>query len=308
MKETALKTPTLMNAALALIAVATLSACAGDPVIPAPSLTSTPLGTVGLAWDTAKRLAETDSSGTISLEPRSYSDIDDVKAGVRYLTATFRVTNLSPRPLEHLTLRALSNAGSLGGTALRDLRAFPDAQNPDGLLLTDANIAQSARPLHAMKPTDNAPQPDSSASDFQGYLPSESAALQAAALDSKLLNTGDSILDYGYMVRGDGASRRLGANGGTGLLSLAVRLPRRAALPGAPSSKVFKFEVTLLVTTDSRPRVTRALLEPTSAAEARAATLGADTQLLLIGEPGDAIGNALRVGNLRIGTGTNLLP
>ena len=299
----------LKNAALALIVVATLSACAGDPVIPGPCLTSTPLGTVTLAWDTAKRLAETDSSGAISLEPLTYSDIDDVKDGVRYLTATFRVTNLSARPFERLTLRAVSNARSLGGTALRDLRAFPDAQNPDGALFTDPSVAQSMRPLHAMQPTDNAPQPDSSASDFQGYLPSESAALQMAALESKLLGTGDTVLDYGYALRGDGASRRLPASGGPGFVSLAVRLPRRFdPLPGVPSSKVFKFEVTLLVTTDSAPRVTRALLEPTSAAEARAAAFGADTQLLLIGEPRDAIGNVLRADNLRIGTGTNLLP
>ena len=293
MKQAALK-----NATLALIALGILSACQPDPVILAPDLTSTPLGAVTLAWDTAKRSPETDSSGTISFAPLVYSDIDDVAVGVRYLTVTFRVTNLSPRPLERLTLRAVSKAGSIGGTALRELRAFPDAQHPDGLLFTDGGVAQSVRPLHGMKPTASAPQPDSSASDFQGYLPSESVALQAAALEGKLLEVGDAILDYGY------TTRTLPASGGTGLVSLAVRLPRRFD----PLPKVFKFQWTLLVTTDSAPRVTRALLEPTVAAEARAAALGADTQLLLIGEPSDGAGNVLWLGNLRIGTGTNLLP
>ncbi len=290
----------LQTTLIALTALGTFSACPAEIVNPAPLLTSTPIGVVALAWDTGKRSVETDSSGTVSFAPLSYSDIDDVTAGVRYLTATFRVTNLTARPLERLSLRAISTAGSLGGTALRDLRAFPDEQNPDGSPITTASVAQSVRPLHGMKPTDNAPQPDGSASDFQGYLPTESASLKAQTLERKLLEAGDTVLDYGFTVRGEA----LPSSGGTGMVSLAVRLPRRFA--AAP--KVFKFQVGLLVTTDSAPRVTRALLESTGAAQARAAMLGADTPLMLIGEPSDATGNVLRVANLRVGTETNLLP
>ena len=59
-------TAALKNATLALIVLSILNACQSAPIILGPDLTSTPLGAVTLAWNTAKRSPETDSSGAIT--------------------------------------------------------------------------------------------------------------------------------------------------------------------------------------------------------------------------------------------------
>ena len=281
-------------------------------LVASTALSSTALGLVNLAWDTNKRNAETDSSGQVSFLPLTYSDIDFVSGGVRYLTATYRVTNLSSQPLENIALRAVAKTGNVGETAAFDIRAFPDANNPDGTLYTDASVGQRILPVHGMQLGATTPVPDENASDFQGYRLSESTALETAARGSGLIGVNESVLDYSYIVKNN-LNRRLEA-GGTALVSVAVRIPRRL-VQADPLSKIFKFKLSFLLSSDSAIRVSRALLETTTASQSRAMALGSSsnpTQLVLLGSdldaPSDGALRLIRLPNIRFGVTTNLLP
>ncbi|MEY4529966.1 MAG: hypothetical protein RLZZ156_687, partial [Deinococcota bacterium] len=189
-------------------------------LVASTAISSTALGLVNLAWDTNKRNAETDSSGQVSFLPLTYSDIDFVSGGVRYLTATYQVTNLGTQPLENLALRAVAKTGNIGETAAFDIRAFPDANNPDGALYTDASAGQQIVPVHGMQLGATTPVPDENAADFQGYRLAESNALQTSTRSTGLLGMNESVLDYAYSIKNN-LNRRLEV-GGTGLVSVAV--------------------------------------------------------------------------------------
>ncbi len=281
-------------------------------LVSSTALQSSALGLVNLAWDTNQRNSETDSSGKVSFLPLTYSDIDFVAAGVRYLTATYRVTNLGSQALENLSLRAIVKSGNIGQTAAFDIRAFPDASNPDGALYADPSAGQRIVPLHGMQLGATAPVPDASAADFQAYRPTESTTLETSAQGTGVLATTENILDYAYVVK-NGSSHTIAA-GGTGLVSVAVRIPRRLVTTD-PLSKIFKFKLSFLVATDSANRVSRAILETTDASVARAVALGSSSnpsQLVLVGAdadtPSDAALRLIRLPNIRIGLVTNLLP
>jgi PKD repeat protein len=281
-------------------------------VVASTALVSTALGLVNLAWDTSKREAETDSSGQVSFLPLTYSDIDFVSGGVRYLTATYRVTNLSNQPLENLALRVVAKTGNVGQTAAFDIRAFPDANNPDGALYLDPSAGQQILPVHGMQLGATTPVADNMASDFVAYRLTESTALETSAKGLGLLSATESVLDYSYTVKNN-LSRRIEANG-TGLVSVAVRIPRRL-VQSDPLSKIFKFKLSFLLSSDSATRVSRALVETTTASQSRATDLGSSnnpSQLVLIGSDLDApTGSAfrlIRLPNVRIGVTTNYLP
>jgi hypothetical protein len=276
-----------------------------DVSVASTALQSSPLGLVNLAWDTNKRDTENDSSSRVSFAPLTYSDIDHVSAGFRYLTATYRVTNLGNKPLENITLRAIAKTGNLGETAAFEVRAFPDTNNPDGELFTDPTVAQRIVPLHGMQLGATVPVPDATASDFQAYRPSESTALETAAQSASLLGGSERVLDYGFVAK-NGTSRRLEASG-TGLVSVSFRIPRNFT----PLPKVFKFKISFLVATDSAVRVSRALLETTASAETRGASLNSPNspaQLVLVGSDTETSSNpavrGIRLPNIKIGNST----
>ena len=274
-----------------------LCAC-GNPEPPVKvTMNSRALGAISLEWLTTNRAPTTDSSGRLRLTPLSYSDLDDLSAGLRYLTMTFGVENLSAQPLENVTLRAVATPGSIGGTALTDLRAFPSAQQPDGEAITDASVAARFLPLHA---TILLAQPgsDPDNSDFQAYTAEESLAFEADNRLNKALDASNRALDYGFVVQSSaGAGRRLEA-GQSGRVSVAFRVPRSLA----PLPKPYRFKLSFLLAQDDRPRVTRGFGETTQAAERRARDLGSPsnpTQLALFGVDSDAPSD-VSIGLLRI--------
>jgi hypothetical protein len=278
------------------------------------SISSTAIGLVNLAWDTdlSNRNAVTDSSGQVQFLPLTFSDIDYVSGGFRFLTVTYRVNNLSSQPLENISLRAISKPDNNGQTAAFDIRAFPDVNNPDGVLYTDPSVGQRILPLHGMQLGATAPIPDVLASDFQAYLQSESNNLETSARAASFLTATENILDYAFVVKNN-LNRRIEA-GATGIVSVAMRIPRRL-VQADPLSKIFKFKLSFLITTDNATRVSRGLLESTETASTRAVVLGSSdnpTQLVLIGSdsdsPSDPAFRAVRLNNIRIGVNTNLLP
>ncbi len=279
----------------------------------ATALSSRAIGLVDLNWDTNNRAAVTDSSGTLKFSPLTYSDIDYIAGGMRYLTATFEVFNLGSSPIKNATVRAIARAGNLGETAAFDVRAFPNADNPEGELFTDSTVAQRIVPLHGVQLLGSAPITDSQGSDFQAYRATESAQLESAS--SSVLQPTDRVLDYGFVIKRCNATcqpndvTRDLRPGERGILSIAMRLPRSFT----PLPKVYRFKLSFLVTEDDAPRVSRSLLETVDTLKARAlplATQRRPTQAVLIGADADTITDALiapiRLPNVRIGLATSL--
>ncbi len=278
------------------------------------------IGTLNLEWNTSNKTTSNDSSNTFAFKPLSYSDIDDVTGGYRYLTMTFEVSALSGVGVENLSLQAINLPSSLAGTAISDLRAFPDVANPLGALITEPVVAQNISPTHGTQ-LGTKPEPAPNSSDFQGFSSMETQSLETAAKTANLLGTDDHLLEYGFVARNINGGRNID---GTlkNYISVGVKLPRKytfALFPSCPNPagclKPYTFKINFLVHASTTLRVTRGLGETTSAALIRAVTLGTlgkPTQLMLIGADSDAPTDpkitVLRVASLKIGTAPTFLP
>lgn len=281
---------------------------------------ATPLGTLNLEWNTGNKTTANDSSNTFSFKPLSYSDIDDVAGGYRYLTMTFEVSALSGIGVENLSLQAINLPTSLGGSAISDLRAFPDATNPVGAVITEPVVVQNIFPTHGTQ-LGAKPEPAPNSSDFQGYSSIETQSLETAAKTANLLGANDHLLEYGFVARNAGGGRSIDGTS-KNYISVGVKLPRKytfALFPSCPNPagclKPFTFKINFLLGANPTLRVTRGLGETTNAALTRAVALGTPTkpaQLMLIGSDSDAPTDpkitVLRVANLKIGTAPTLLP
>lgn len=286
---------------LALVTLALLVGCMSS----SPASDSTPIGTITVAWDVAAKASFSDSSHTLRLTPLTYTDLDHIAGGTRYLTATFRVENLGAEPLENLTLRAYAHGGTLGGTAVGDVRGFPTPENPNGPAITDPRVAQSIRPLHGTQLGSSGPEPDPHASDFQAFSQTESQALDPSAQAKGLLGGGEAVLDYGFVVN----PRKL-EPAAAGMVNVAVRLPR--TFEGSP--KPYRFKLSFVVTTSKTLRVSQALGETAAQALGRAEAMlsqGQPIQLVLLRDPPPAQGepglSLIRLSNLRIGLAPTFL-
>ena len=258
-----------------------------------------------LEWNTNNRKAVQDSSGMLLFTPLTYSDIDDIAGGFRYLTVTFEVNNLGTKALENLTLCAITTSDSVGGTAINNVLGFPDAEHPIGVPITEPSVAQNIFPTHGTR-LGTHPEPDPNASNFQAFSSNEASFFEQQAKNQGLLGVYDHVLDYGFVTQ----VRRLEPNLKT-LISVAVKLPRKFTnLP-----KPYKFKLNFLIVEDPVLRVARGLGETTNAALARALALGTPekpAQLVLIGSDTDAPVDpkitVLRLPSVRIGTAPTLLP
>jgi hypothetical protein len=278
------------------------------------------IGTLNLQWDTSNKTTAHDSSDTFAFKPLSYSDIDDVAGGYRYLTMTFEVSALSGVGVENLSLQAINLPNSLAGTAISELRAFPDAANPLGAAITEPVVAQNIVPTHGTQ-LGTKPEPAPNSSDFQGFLSTQTQSLESTAKTANLLGTEDHLLEYGFVARNINGGRTIGSTL-KNYISVGFKLPRRftfALFPNCPNPagclKPYKFQVNFLVNAAPTLRVTRGLGETTSAALIRAVNLGTlekPTQLMLVGSDTDAPTDpkitVLRVPNLKIGTAPTFLP
>ncbi len=278
------------------------------------------IGTLNLEWNTSNKTTAHDSSKSFAFKPLSYSDIDDVAGGFRYLTMTFEVSTLSGVGVENLSLQTIHLPSSLGGSAISDLRAFPDAANPQGAIISEPVVVQNIFPTHGTQ-LGTKPEPAPNSSDFQGYSSIETQSLETAAKTAKLLGTDEHLLEYGFVARNINGGRSIDGSS-KNYISVGIKLPRRftfALFPSCPNPvgclKPYTFKINFLVHESPTRRVTRGLGETTAAALTRAVALGTPTkpaQLMLIGSDSDAPTDpkitVLRVPNLKIGTAPTFLP
>jgi hypothetical protein len=125
---------------LAALAVST-TACntLAVPQIQAQSALTT--NAITLEWNTQKRTSEIDSSGRFRVTPLSYTDIDAVAVGTRFLTAMFKVENLTNTPYSSLVF--VGNASSVNS-----VMTFPDATQ---MQITDPAVIASIVPGNPKK-------------------------------------------------------------------------------------------------------------------------------------------------------------
>jgi hypothetical protein len=293
----------------------------GNSTAPLSYLTSIPggipsvLGSISLEWNTTKTATTNDSSNTFAFKPLSYSDIDDIGGGFRYLTMTFEVSNLSTiNNFSNLTLRAVNQQANASGMGVNSMFDF------NSVAITNTAVLQSLLPTHGTKLT-TTPQPDPTASDFQAYSGLYDNTLEQNARTAGVLGANDSVLDYGFVAKDINKARALNALGKT-YVTIGTKLPRTfpfATNPSCPNPagcpKPYRFSLNFLVTQDPTLQLARGLNETTTAAVIRATSLGTalqPAQLVLVGSDSDVPGDPKivlqRLPSVRIGVAPTLLP
>ncbi len=280
-----------------------------------PSAIPSVLGSVNLEWNTTKTATTNDSSNTFAFKPLSYSDIDDIGGGFRYLTMTFEVSNLSnTNNFSNLTLRAVNQQTNASGMGVNSMFDF------NSLAITNTGVLQSLLPIHGTKLI-SSPQPDPIASDFQAYSGLYDGTLEQNARTAGVLGANDSVLDYGFVAKDINKTRVLPASGKT-YVTIGTKLPRTfpfATNPSCPNPagcpKPYRFSLNFLVTQDPTLQFARGLNETTTAALTRATSLGTalqPAQLVLIGSDADVPNDPKivlqRLPSVRIGIAPTFLP
>lgn len=251
---------------------------------------STPLGNVELTLNPDDRTITQDQSGTLEFAPGIFTDVDDVQGGVRYVTRTFDVRNLSGRSLMNVTLRAVTRPENLGGTAVVDVRGAPTSADPLGHRIIDPAFAQAFRPGHRTVLGASRPEIDPGGASFQAYRTSESEALSRRAG----LGVDVAVLDYGFT--GEGAARRTLAPGDVTRIHVAYRLPRTFGTQPKP----YAVRLSFLAITDDSVRVSQATGETRVQVLSRAQALLGPVQVVQV--------NATDRGDLPTTDVTGLLP
>jgi aldose sugar dehydrogenase len=269
-----------LSFALLSLALATgLLACGGKT----PATNGEPLlGTLEVSFDLGQQRAQSNfrepvasaanavlAANRIELTPTSFQVVDSL--AVRYINASFSIKNNSNQAIDNLTLQALAQATGVGGTALKNISNF------GGTAITSAAIAQAVKPSHGMSSFEGI---NNNQADLQAFSDSEASALEAVAkaANPAVIGVNDQLLGYGYVGR-SGTGRSIAANGGTGSVTIALRIPKTGQ-----ASEPYRFAIGFIVTSNSSSRVTRAREETSAQAQTRLDALDASNkELLLVG-------------------------
>jgi hypothetical protein len=181
--------------------------------------------------------------------------------GVRYVSATLKISNTGSNPVSNLSFVAASisspESSTIAGTAVAVLSKF------DGSPITDPNIAQAIKPTHHMVFDGTGASVDPKQAHMQIWSPTETAALGISGID---------LLNYGYVAQNRNGGRSIPVGTDTGLVTLSVKMPLQATASDDP----FSVALLLLMLEDSETRVTQSLEEQNDNASVavRAAALG----------------------------------
>jgi len=214
--------------------------------------------------------------GDLTLRNLSKGLID--KDGVRYLYATFEVTNPLSTSLDNLTFYALNRPDALGGTAVHQLRAMNNST------ISDATLARSILPTHRMDDERGTLQVKASEADFQAFSASEVSAVQS---QGTLTADGRTVLEYGFVARNSAGKRPVAGNG-KAFVTFAVKYPYD---PSSTKTYPFSFTLAFAAVDESVTRVTRSAEEDAASVSdacSRAAALGA-SEVVAIGSVPSAV-------------------
>jgi hypothetical protein len=209
----------------------------------------------------------------VTFGPPTFVTFNDINTNTRYLSATFPVTNTTATAFTNLTLYAYNKNGSgIGGTAIQGMVNFNGGAT--------ASNAQSLLPIHKTDAGIPSPIIDATNADFQAFNVDDTQVLtaEALALVPPTITASDTILQYGFVARNATGGRAIAANGGTGSVTIAYKLP------DANVNAAYKFIANFVLADDTlNTRVTRGLDDTAAAADARATLINAD-EIFLVGD------------------------
>ena len=252
-------TPALRR--LLLFPALLLAACspASPPLTSAPTTTTPALGSarpslgvfeVALSGNGTQALTATvrpvgltaqglTSQSQVALTPLTRGEFDF--AGQRYLQATFAVENRGATDLTQLTFLAVSTPQSLSGTPIASFRRFDGSP-------ADPAIAQQLRPTQPMNLVSAQPQVIQEDADFQAYAePDVSPA--AFPRPTGVLD----VFPYGFVAHVPGSGSRTIPAGGSGQVTVALKIPLQATAAANP----FTLSLMVEAVTDTTPAITR---------------------------------------------------
>ena len=190
--------------------------------------------------------------------------------GIRYLSATFEVTNNTNKTFKNLTLMGVGTQNSQAGTPLRNVRLRNNRRAPD-------RVVQAMKPIHGMRfdATARAPIVQNDMANFQAFGENELPAKPFVRSNIQ------QYFPYGFVVEDsdpNGGDRGL-APGEKGIVTFSYALPLQEKAVDDP----FDFTVTFQAVDDDSSRVTESEKEQgKDSAETRARNLGG-AELVLLG-------------------------
>jgi Lamin Tail Domain len=146
----------------------------------------------------------------------------------RLLSTTFTIT--ANQAFSNLTLYALNQTASIGGTALKNIKTY------DGTDLTSSNDANRVMPSHGFTTSGAF---NSANADMQVFTAAELAALTGATAFG-------TPLEYGFVARRNANGDRAFVSGDTGTVTIAMRTPKLA-----DTTTPWKFTMTFLIGDDT---------------------------------------------------------
>lgn len=289
-----------MRNALWIVVVLGMSAC-NQAVSPLESEGAQVVGTLQLPMSLTALGSDVigGSSGGLSVQRAETLIVDNTNAesNRRFLMTTFRVYNGGDKKYSNLSLRAYAKAGvSLGGTA------FSGIVGELGSNVIENRVAWSMQPVQAVLRGSSPPQVNNARADFQAFTPAETQALEKDARSSGVLRSSDTLLDYGFQINSNGKKSDELKPGETGLVTVAIRMPKTVADGNAPVSFDFNF----VITASNPKRATQGINETPDQAAARAKAADQKTLVLLGSGTGGAAGfkdkDILRIANPKLST------
>lgn len=260
-----------------------LAACNGQPpTVTAPPSSSQPkpsqptraIGTVVLPIDTSSVGPQTLNArvarpgADLAILRRESVAVNTDSSG-KYISATFRVKNNSTSyTFSNLTLYAYSTLSRVAGTAISSVTQF------GGLSDVFSAVTQTL-PTHGTSKSGVSVVLDPKGEDFQAFTSAQAQAIQSDARTKNIIESTDTVLEYGYSVRmcpgNDCTNATPGplAPGEEGLVTFGIKVPG--------TNDIYRFQLTLLVTDETTRQETRGVypLEDLSAAQARATAASA---------------------------------
>jgi hypothetical protein len=227
------------------VGLVSLVACQ-QPLTPPATLEPRTLSALELRMgEDAARVQTVLPDTAVSFEPTgALSVCDNAVFSERFVSRSFRFTNLTGSTFNNLILHAYHKLGNTDGTALKNIVDFGGAASPD---------ARNVSPTHGMDCA--APSVNATRADLQLFDETTTTERTTEASSGALIGSGEYLLQYGFVVQqrsGDTDSDsdpRTIASGETGTVTVALRVPSNA-----PSS-AYNFVMTFLLTTDGAREV-----------------------------------------------------
>jgi uncharacterized delta-60 repeat protein len=201
------------------------------------------------------------AANDIEFKSASVGVFDDDATTTRYVSNTFELINRKEdsgngniSQFDNLTLYAVNTSSNLGGSGIATLKTVAGAT-----VANAAVVARSFQPLHAMRQTGLGLEVNPNNADLQLFTPREvnntapsDLGVQQQAIAAGILAAGSTVLEYGFVARGQAGGRFIDDIGQSldclspsckGFVTLSYKFPRLTPRSSNPWSFTLRFVV-----------------------------------------------------------------